>query len=58
MSPETNDWTGLQRETERETEEGEISQLGETTKSYRGIISVRPEKRGNKSVPISTDGYK
>lgn len=43
------------RKRDQEREEEEIS-LGKTTKSYRGIIVVRPEMRERKSVPVSTDG--
>lgn len=64
LSTEKNHWTGLQREgrkeidREKERETEGISQLGNTTKSYRGIILVRPEMRERKSVPVSADGNK
>ena len=58
LSTEKNHWTLLQRESGREKEEGEISHLDKATKSYRGIILVRPEKRERESVPMSTDGNK
>lgn len=58
LSTEKDHWTGLQRERGREKEEGVISHLGKTTKSYKGIILSRPETREDKPVPGSADGNK